>query len=124
MGDYFLCGNERQRDYWLGILTANGRINPRTFNQDPTLLSLIDIVGVGIPDREPVHTDGLCPRPLLRGIHPIIPDDAKIVLWGGGIWNWLDPLTLINAWPQVLELSRRAPAFPGAAPSQSKMWLY
>jgi glycosyltransferase involved in cell wall biosynthesis len=23
-------------------------------------------------------------------------------LWGGGIWNWLDPLTLIRAWPQVL----------------------
>jgi glycosyltransferase involved in cell wall biosynthesis len=23
-------------------------------------------------------------------------------LWGGGIWNWLDPLTLIKAWPAVV----------------------
>jgi glycosyltransferase involved in cell wall biosynthesis len=97
IGDFFLCGNERQRDYWLGVLTANGRVNPHTFAQDPSLHSLIDIVGIGIPDREPVR------KPLLRGIHPIIPADAKIVLWGGGIWNWLDPLSLIRAWPQVLE---------------------
>ena len=27
-GDFFICGNERQRDYWLGVLTANGRANP------------------------------------------------------------------------------------------------
>jgi glycosyltransferase involved in cell wall biosynthesis len=31
-----------------------------------------------------------------------VPQDAKIVLWGGGIWNWLDPITLVKAWPKVL----------------------
>jgi glycosyltransferase involved in cell wall biosynthesis len=96
IGDFFICGNERQRDYWMGVLTANGRANPRNFLQDPTLKSLIDIVGIGFPSREPQH------HPLLRGIHPQIPADAQIVLWGGGIWNWLDPLTLIKAWPQVI----------------------
>ncbi len=97
IGDFFICGNERQRDYWLGVLTANGRVDPGAFAQDPSLRSLIEVVGIGIPDREPVQAT------LLRGIHPAIPEDAKIVLWGGGIWNWLDPLTLISAWPQVLE---------------------
>jgi GT2 family glycosyltransferase len=95
IGDFFICGNERQQDYWLGLLTANGRINPLTFNQDPSLRRLIDIVGIGIPDRAPK------PRPFLKGIHPLIPQSARIVLWGGGIWNWLDPLTLVEAWPQV-----------------------
>jgi GT2 family glycosyltransferase len=95
IGDFFICGNERQRDYWMGVLTANGRANPRNFIQDPTLYKLIDIVGIGFPSREPQG------RPLFRGFHPQLPAEARIVLWGGGIWNWLDPLTLIQAWPQV-----------------------
>ena len=96
-GDFFICGNERQRDYWLGLLTANRRVNPLTFAQDNSLRALIDVVGVGFPNHEPAHF------PVLKGVHPLVPEDARIVLWGGGIWNWLDPLTLIRAWPQVLE---------------------
>jgi GT2 family glycosyltransferase/uncharacterized protein (DUF433 family) len=97
LGDFFICGNERQRDYWLGVLTANGRINPQNFIQDSSLRSLIDIVGIGLPKHSPDST------PIMRGIYPNIPANAKIVLWGGGIWNWLDPLTLIKAWPQVIK---------------------
>ncbi len=96
LGDFFICGNERQRDFWLGVLAAGGRINPHTFAQDAALRSLIDVVGVGFPDRPPQG------KPLLRGMNPIIPLDAQIVLWGGGLWDWLDPLTLIQAWPAVL----------------------
>ena len=96
IGDFFICGNERQRDYWMGVLSANGRTNPKNFMHDPTLRSLIDIVGIGFLEREPQH------HPILRGVHPRVPSDARIVLWGGGIWNWLDPLTLVNAWPQVI----------------------
>jgi len=96
IGDFFICGNERQRDYWMGVLTANGRTNPRNFIKDPTLRDLIDIVGIGFPSREPRQ------RPFLRGIHPQVPFNSRIVLWGGGIWNWLDPLTLVRAWPQVI----------------------
>ena len=97
IGDFFICGNERQRDYWIGILTSNARTNPQNFIHDPSLRSLIDVVSIGFPNRELHH------YPLIRGIHPQVPDNAKIVLWGGGIWNWLDPLTLIKAWPNVLE---------------------
>jgi len=96
IGDFFICGNERQRDYWLGLLTANQRVNPRTYYQDPELRRLIDVVGIGIPDRRPNS------RPLLKGLHPRIPRSARIVLWGGGIWNWLDPLTLVEAWSKVV----------------------
>ncbi len=97
VGDFFICGNERQRDYWIGLLTANRRVNPRNFAEDSSLRRLIDVVGVGLPDREPRH------YPLLRGRHPAVPPNARLVLWGGGIWNWLDPLTLVQAWPEVLK---------------------
>lgn len=96
IGDFFICGNERQLDYWMGVLTANGRANPRNFIKDPTLRDLIDIVGIGFPSWEPRR------RPFLRGIHPQVPPGSRIVLWGGGIWNWLDPITLVQAWPQVI----------------------
>jgi len=107
-GDFFICGNERQRDYWVGVLTACGRINPYTFKDDTSLRSLIDVVGIGYPDRSPIH------HPFLKGIHPAFPADSKIVLWGGGIWDWLDPLSLIKAWPQVLSRYPQARlVFPG-----------
>jgi glycosyltransferase involved in cell wall biosynthesis len=64
------------------------------------LLSLIDVVSMGLPERPP-QPRSLGGR-LLRGQHPCIPADARIVLWGGGIWDWLDPLTLVRAWPAVL----------------------
>jgi hypothetical protein len=29
-------------------------------------------------------------------------------VWGGGIWNWLDPLTLVSAWPEVQKKIKNA----------------
>lgn len=97
LGDFFICANERQRDFWIGVLAANGRVNPQVFAQDATLRSLIDIVGIGIPERELNH------RPMLRDVNPAFPAGSRIVLWGGGIWDWLDPLSLVQAWPRVLD---------------------
>jgi GT2 family glycosyltransferase/glycosyltransferase involved in cell wall biosynthesis len=108
IGDFFICANSRQRDFWLGLLTANGRVNPQNYHADKKLEKLIAIVSNGIPDRPPQTT------PFLRGLHPNIPEEAKIVLWGGGVWNWLDPHTLLQAWPQVVKRFPKARlVFPG-----------
>lgn len=96
-GDFFLCASERQRDFWLGFLAASGRVNPQTTDHDPSLRTLIDVVGMGLPERAPR------PGAVLRGLQPGFPDVCKIVLWGGGLWDWLDPLTLLRAWPEVQE---------------------
>lgn len=92
VGDFFLCASEKQRDFWLGVLAANNRINPLTYQADPTLRRLVDVVPIGLPDMPPVHT-----RQALKGIHPGIGADDTVILWGGGIWEWFDPLTLIRA---------------------------
>jgi glycosyltransferase involved in cell wall biosynthesis len=54
-----------------------------------------------VTDEPPRHT-----RPVLRGAVPGIGENDKVVLWGGGIYNWFDPLTLLRA---VDKLRRRLP---------------
>jgi len=95
-GDYFVCSSERQRDYWLGWLNALGRINPDTYDDDPTLRRLIDVVPFGVPDTPPEHT-----HPVLKGVRPGLSAIDHVVLWGGGVYNWFDPLTLIRAMERV-----------------------
>jgi len=91
-GDYFLCASEKQRDFWLGQLSALGRVNPVTYDADETLRSLITVVPFGVPESPPVRT-----RPAIKGVVPGIGPDDKVLLWGGGIYNWFDPLTLLHA---------------------------
>lgn len=95
--DFFVCASERQRDYWLGMLSSRGRLTQNHYSTDPTLRHLIDVVPFGLPDRRPVHSEKV-----LKGVHPGIGADDRVVLWGGGAWDWLDPLTLIEAWPSVV----------------------
>lgn len=92
LGDFFICASERQRDWWLGLLEAYGRVNPYTFSEDPSLRRLVDVVPFGLPG-EPPRAD----RPVIRGVWSGIGPEDKILLWGGGLWPWLDPLTAIRA---------------------------
>lgn len=91
-GDLFLCASEKQRDYWLGWLTAANRVNPRNHQRDPSLRSLIDVVAFGVPDEPPRRRASA-----IRGVLPGVGEEDLVVLWGGGIYNWFDPVTLIRA---------------------------
>ena len=91
-GDFFLCASERQRDFWLGMLAAAGRVNPYIFAADPTLRRLIDILPFGVPDAPPQRA-----QPVIKGVVPGIGPEDQVVFWGGGLWDWFDPLTAIRA---------------------------
>lgn len=91
-GDYFVCASPKQRDFWLGQMAALGRVNPLTYDEDETLDALIGIVPFGVRDEPPVHT-----RNALKGVVDGIGADDEVILWGGGVYNWLDPLTLVRA---------------------------
>ena len=90
--DFLICASEKQRDYWLGMLSALGRINPYTHDDDHTLRRLIDVVPFGLPAEPPRQT-----KPVLKGVYKTIATDDRVILWGGGIWNWFDAPTLIRA---------------------------
>ncbi|HEX3623422.1 MAG TPA: glycosyltransferase [Acidimicrobiales bacterium] len=91
-GDFFMCASDKQRDFWLGQLSAVGRLNPKNYDADETMDALISVVPFGVSDTPPVHT-----RNALKGVLPGIGVDDKVILWGGGIYNWFDPLTLLHA---------------------------
>ena len=97
LGDFFICASEKQRDYWLGALSSANRVNPAVYMDDPTLRRLIDVVPFGLPDESPQAA-----KRVLKGVWPGIGPEDKVILWGGGLWDWLDPLTLIEAMPTVL----------------------
>jgi len=90
--DFLLCASEKQRDFWLGQLAGQGRVNPAVYDEDESLASLIGIVPFGIEDADPVQR-----RHAVRGTVPGIGADDKVIIWGGGIYNWFDPLTLLRA---------------------------
>jgi ubiquinone/menaquinone biosynthesis C-methylase UbiE/glycosyltransferase involved in cell wall biosynthesis len=109
-GDFFTCATERQRDWWLGVLQANGRVNPLTVATDPYLQRLIAVVAYGVTAPSLTDQETFGPKATLSSL---LPED-KLILWGGGLWNWLDPLTLIRALPLVLASEPRAKIlFPG-----------
>ncbi len=97
-GDLFLCASERQRLFWLGHLDAAGRINPATYDADPTLGNLLAVAPFGIEEEPPVR-DGVGLRGRLAGID----ESSRVLLWGGGVYDWLDPLPLIEAVGTLLD---------------------
>lgn len=92
LGDFFICASERQRDFYLGALAVAGRLEPTYLTHDPEMRTLTDVVPFGLPRERPVKT-GPGPRGTIAGIGP----DDRVLLWNGGLWNWLDPLTAIRA---------------------------
>jgi glycosyltransferase involved in cell wall biosynthesis len=97
-GDAFVCASERQRDLWLGMLGALGRLDHDEYARDPTLRRLIDVVPFGLPAEQPAKTGQV-----LKGVVSGIRSNDRVLLWGGGIWNWFDPLTLIRAVERIGE---------------------
>ncbi len=99
--DFLLCASDKQRDFWLGQLAGQGRINPLVYDEDESLGSLLAVVPFGLPDAPATRR-----RHALRGTVPGIGPDDKVIVWGGGVYNWFDPLTLVRA---VDGLRRRHP---------------
>jgi len=98
LGDFFICASERQRDYWLGMLSALGILNPIMYKEDNTLRKLIDVVPFGIQTNAPMHT-----QDVLKNKIGNIKESDFVLLWFSGIYNWYDPFTLVDA---VFDLSK------------------
>lgn len=90
--DVLLCASERQRSWYIGLWSALGKIDPETYAADPQLAHSLKIIPFGLQTNPPVHH-----QQVMKGIIPGIDTDSVVLLWGGGIWNWFDPVTLIRS---------------------------
>jgi len=66
---------------------------------DPTLGGLLAVVPFGVPDEPPVAGDG--PRERFG-----LAAEDEVVLWNGGLWDWLDAESVLHA---VARLSPERP---------------
>ena len=97
MSDFMFCADERQRDMWIGMLMALALVPPDIYERDPSLRRMIDIVPYGVPSK-PLDPRG----PVLKGVIPGIEATDRVLLWNGGITEWNDPLTLLQAMNQLV----------------------
>lgn len=88
-GDAFLVASQRQRDFLVGALGQAGRLQ-NIGTDHPSMFPQVSVVPFGLPDGAPRISE-ISP---LRG--RLVPDDAVVALWTGGVWNWFDPLTVIR----------------------------
>jgi glycosyltransferase involved in cell wall biosynthesis len=91
--DLVLCASERQRLLYLGQLAGLGRLNPATYAADGDLRGLLAVVPFGLEPSPPVPAAGGG----MRSVVPGIDADSRVLIWGGGVYSWFDPLTLIRA---------------------------
>jgi glycosyltransferase involved in cell wall biosynthesis len=102
IGHHFMCASETQRDLWIGVMLAMRLIGPELYDRDPSLRSVLDLVPFGVPSEPPAGVTTGGPREAMEDLS----EDSEIVLWNGGIWNWLDAETAIRA---VGALAKRRP---------------
>lgn len=97
LGDHFLCASERQKDYFLGILSALGRINPKIYQNNPNLENFFTILPFGYQKNKSKF------KPKIKGIIPGINKKDKVIIWGGGIWDWFDAQSVIFAFKDLIK---------------------
>ena len=101
--DLVLCASVRQRALWTGHLAALGRVNPVTYDVAADLSGLLAVVPFGVPPTPARPGDR---RRMTADLPPIGPDD-QVLVWGGGVYDWFDPDTVIRA------VGKLAPSRPG-----------
>ncbi len=100
-GDGFLVANEKQKDFLIGQLTIRGGSGR---------LGSILVLPFGLPHEPPAARGRM-----LRGSR--IEDTDFLLVWGGGIWDWFDPFTLLAALSKISRKRNDIKAyFPGLRP--------
>ena len=109
MANGILCATERQKDLWAGFLLGQKWV-------DLSLKNLFAIVPFGLSSTPPKKNG--------KGLREIFgfSTEDKVLLWGGGIWNWFDPLTLIKAMKIVSQARKEIKlVFMGVTPPDPKL---
>jgi glycosyltransferase involved in cell wall biosynthesis len=105
--DFIICNNERQRDFFIGVLQSLGLVTGRVYDKDHDLRRLIASCPHGIRPEEvrSATCDVRSDEPptshfALRTSHSPVPGvqpGDRVLLWNAGMVGWYDPVTAIKA---------------------------
>lgn len=100
VSDTLMCANDRQRDLYLGMHLASASARYLAHESESSFDEKLIVVPNGIPSlaEGALSTN----RELARGRLGLDRTDV-VLLWGGGIWDWTDPFTVLEA---VIEAHR------------------
>lgn len=84
-GDHFVVAHRHQRDLWMGTMLATRRMDAGSLARDSLCASLF----TEFPTPGP---DGDAPRNAAR---------RDTILWWGGLWDWMDPMTLLESFAMM-----------------------
>lgn len=92
--DYYICASNVQRDFWLGWLSGIKKVNPKRFAHidDYKTDNILKIIPFGAPERIPAERF----TGILRKKFGL-KDTDFVMIWGGGVYEWFDPQTIIKA---------------------------
>jgi glycosyltransferase involved in cell wall biosynthesis len=94
--DMVLCANERQRDYFIGMMLSLGLLPESALDWDPTLKYAIRLAPHGVRSDSVVQS-----KAVVKGVYAGVKPDDKLLIWNGGILQWYDPLTLLQAMARI-----------------------
>ena len=92
-GDYFICASERQKKYYLGILAACGRLNPKNVNSE-----LIDVVPFGVSKNFKLENKKVLKKKIQK--------NKKIILWMSAFYNWLNPVKTAKIMKELNKINK------------------
>jgi glycosyltransferase involved in cell wall biosynthesis len=96
-----LCANDRQRDLLLGTLLPTLDAHTLASTNLRSLEDRVLVVPNAVSRRE-VLPDRAASRQRLG----LAPSDV-VLLWGGGVWNWMDAETVVRAAEEAAAVDRR-----------------
>jgi hypothetical protein len=82
--DLVLCAHDRQRDLTLGMMLASGALSPALIDDDARLERFLLTVPFG-------------PTAELEPVGRATTSGRLHLVWPGGLWDWLDPVCLVDA---------------------------
>jgi hypothetical protein len=114
--DAFLYSNRRQLDFWLGYIFGAGLTSPQQYRSRDVLSQFIEA---------PMGIDAHVALPAgdarYKGVVPGISQSDTLFVWNGGIYDWYDGVTLMQAMRIVQDSNTRIKLlFPGIRHPESK----
>ena len=95
--DLILCSSERQKDLYVGMMLGQRILQPEVYHQSPDLKKLLITAPFGLSNTKPEVAN----KNIITETFPQINRDDKVIFWGGGIWNWFDPISAIKAVEEI-----------------------